>query len=118
MIKASSEKCRVLIVDDDQKIRMLLTELIEGEGYEVACACDGASGLEIVSSFEPDVVISDVVMPILDGIQFCRRIKQEQKTADIPVLLISGLRNTAEDSIEGLTAGADDYLEIPFRNGE
>lgn len=97
---------------------MLLTELIEGEGYEVACASDGGSGLEMVGSFEPDVVISDVVMPVLDGIELCRQIKQEQKTADIPVLLISGLRNTAEDGVEGLTAGADDYLEIPFRNGE
>ena len=118
MIKASSERCRVLIVDDDQKLRMLLTELIENEGYEVACASDGGSALEIVSSFEPDVVISDVVMPVLDGIELCRRIKQEPRTADIPVLLISGLRKSVEDSIEGLTAGADDYLDIPFRNEE
>jgi PAS domain S-box-containing protein len=118
MIKASSERCRVLIVDDDQKLRMLLTELIENEGYEVACASDGDSALEIVSSFEPDVVISDVVMPVLDGIELCRRIKQEPRTADIPVLLISGLRKSVEDSIEGLTAGADDYLDIPFRNEE
>lgn len=118
MIKASSEKCRVLVVDDDQKIRALLTELIEHEGYEVASAVDGGSALELVNSFEPDVVISDVVMPVLNGIELCRRIKQEPGTADIPVLLISGLRNALEDSLEGLTAGADDYLEVPFRNEE
>lgn len=97
---------------------MLLAELIENEGYEVACASDGGSALEIVSSFEPDVVISDVVMPVLDGIELCRRIKREARTADIPVLLISGLRNSVADSVEGLTAGADDYLDIPFRNDE
>src|SRR6266566_1153431 len=116
MIRASAEKCRVLIVDDDRQIRELLTELIEDEGYEVMAAADGASGLEAVNSFAPDVVISDVVMPVLNGIELCRRIKQEPGTADVPVLLISGLRIAAEDSIDGLTAGADDYLEVPFRN--
>src|SRR6266498_5988933 len=118
MIKASSEKCRVLIVDDDHKVGALLIELIENEGYEVASAGDGGSGLELLTSFEPDVVISDVVMPVLEGIELCRRIKKEPRTADIPVLLISGNRNSVEDSIAGLTAGADDYLEVPFRNEE
>jgi len=108
----------VLIVDDDQKVRALLTELIENGGYEVMSAADGGSGLEAVSSFEPDVVISDVVMPVLDGIELCRQIKKEPRTVDIPVLLISGLRTAAEDSIEGLTAGADDILEVPFRSEE
>jgi PAS domain S-box-containing protein len=118
MIKASSAKCRVLIVDDDQKVRALLAELIESEGYEVLTASDGGSALEFVSSFQPDVVISDVVMPVLDGIELCRRLKQNPRTADIPVLLLSGLRNAVEDSVAGLTAGADDYLDIPFRNEE
>src|SRR6266850_5159887 len=118
MIKASSEKCRVLIVDDDQKVRALLCELIESEGYEVMSVADGGSGLEAVNSFEPDLVISDVVMPVLDGIELCRQIKKESRTRDIPVILISGLRKAAEDSIEGLNAGADDYLEVPFRSEE
>ncbi len=118
MIKASSEKCRVLIVDDDQKVSALLAELIQNEGYEVASAADGQIALGLLDSFEPDVVISDVVMPNLNGIELCRRIKKEPRTADIPVLLISGMRNAAEDSLEGLTAGADDYLDIPFRNEE
>src|SRR6266550_126564 len=112
MIKASSEKCRVLVVDDDQKIRALLTELIECEGYEVVSAADGGNAWEIVQSFEPDLVISDVVMPVLDGVELCRLIKQDVRTADIPVILISGLRIDVEDSVEGLTAGADDYLQL------
>src|SRR6266851_973348 len=118
MIKPLSEKYRILIVDDDQKICALLTELLQAEGYEVASVGDGGSALEIISSFEADVVISDVVMPVIDGIELCRRIKTEPRTAHIPVLLISGLRNALEDNIEGLTAGADDYLDIPFRNEE
>ena len=118
MIKVSPEKCRVLVVDDDQKVLALLSELIENEGYEVVGAADGKRALELVYSFEPDVVISDVVMPIVDGFELCRQLKQNSRTAGIPVLLISGQRNALEDSIEGLTAGADDYLNVPFRNEE
>ncbi|HEV2884630.1 MAG TPA: PAS domain S-box protein [Pyrinomonadaceae bacterium] len=118
MIKTSSEKCRVLIADDDPKISSLLSELLENEGYEVASVGDGGQALEKVYSFQPDVVVSDVVMPVLDGIELCRRIKNDQTSNGIPVLLVSGHRNAPEDSIEGLTAGADDYLNIPFRNEE
>ncbi|HEV2827045.1 MAG TPA: PAS domain S-box protein [Pyrinomonadaceae bacterium] len=118
MIKASSERCRVLIVDDDQKVRALLAEIIENAGYDVMCAEDGGTGLQILESFEPDVVISDVVMPVLDGIGFCRQIKHDPRTCNLPVILISGLRNAIEDTVEGLSAGADDYLNIPFPNEE
>ena len=78
----------------------------------------GDRALELVQSFGPDVVISDVVMPVLGGIEVCRQIKTDSKTCDIPVMLISGMRNGPEDTIEGLTAGADDYLDVPFRNEE
>ncbi|HET9786714.1 MAG TPA: PAS domain S-box protein, partial [Pyrinomonadaceae bacterium] len=116
MAKFSLEPNRVLIVDDNQKVLDLLVELLKPEGYEVAAASDGAIALDLVASFEPDVVVSDVVMPQVDGIELCRRIKQNPKTATIPVLLMSGSRQTSDDSIEGLTAGADDYLDIPFRH--
>ena len=110
--------CRVLIVDDDPRVAVLLNDLLEQEGYEVVSVGDGGSALEMLQSFEPDLVISDVVIPVIDGIKLCRHIKNEPRTASIPVLLISGLRNALEDSIEGLTAGADDYLNLPFRNEE
>jgi PAS domain S-box-containing protein len=118
MTTALSEKCRILVADDDHKVSMLLSELLKEEGYEMACAADGGTALELVSSFAPDVVISDVVMPVINGIELCRRIKENPLTSEIPVLLISGLRNAPEDSMEGLNAGADDYLNIPFRNEE
>ncbi|HBB88414.1 MAG TPA: hypothetical protein DC047_12440 [Blastocatellia bacterium] len=111
-------QCRVLIADDDQKVRVLLKELLEADGYEVMCANDGGSARNSLTTFEPEVVISDVIMPVLDGIELCRHIKSDPKTSSIPVLLISGLRNAPEDSLEGLTAGADDYLNVPFRNEE
>lgn len=118
MTKFPTEPRRVLIVDDDQKILELLVELLELEGYEVSAARDGASALDLLRSCEPDLVVSDVVMPILDGIELCRRIKQNVRTANIPVLLMSGSRQTSDDSMEGLTAGADDYLDLPFRHEE
>jgi PAS domain S-box-containing protein len=118
MTNIPQEKSRVLIVDDDQKVLALLSELLECEGYEVASASNGGSALEIVKSFGPDVVISDVVMPVLNGIELCRHLKTDPHTAPIPVLLISGLRNEPQDTMEGLTAGADDYLALPFRSEE
>ena len=109
---------RVLIVDDDQKIRDLLNELLVAEGYEVKWAADGQTGWDLVLSFSPDVVISDVVMPLMGGIELCRRLKADVKTATIPIMLISGLLNTSDDGLTGLNAGADDYLHLPFRNEE
>jgi PAS domain S-box-containing protein len=116
MTKFSSEPRRVLIVDDDQKILDLLVELLEQEGYEVCAATDGVSALDLVLSCEPDLVVSDVVMPVIDGMEFCRRLKGDVRTANIPVLLMSGSRQSSDDNIEGLVAGADDYLDVPFRH--
>ncbi|HEX3282203.1 MAG TPA: PAS domain S-box protein [Pyrinomonadaceae bacterium] len=114
----TTPKCRVLIVDDDQKVRALLSDLLEAEGYTVMSVTDGGGARDSLAAFEPDVVISDVVMPVLDGIELCRHIKNDPATSSIPVLLISGVRYALEDSLEGLTAGADDYLNLPFRNEE
>jgi PAS domain S-box-containing protein len=118
MTNTSAEKCRVLIADDDPKLCELLTELIGNEGYEVASCEDGGAALELVKSFAPDVVISDVVMPVVDGFELCRRLKADSETADIPVVLMSGHATAADNTIEGLSAGADDYLQIPFRHEE
>ena len=118
MIKAPTEKCRVLIADDNRDVCLLLSELLEQEGYQVKAAADGGSALALLHSFAPDVVISDVVMPVIGGIELCRQLKDEPTTCDIPVLLISGMRMEPADTLEGLTAGADDYLDVPFRNEE
>ena len=118
MTKDFSERRRVLIVDDDPKVLDLLVELLEMEGYHVSSATDGRSALEQVPVFAPDLVISDVVMPMLNGIELCKLMKQDVALSSIPVLLISGVRQSEEDNLEGLVAGADDYLDLPFRNEE
>ncbi|HET8782945.1 MAG TPA: response regulator, partial [Pyrinomonadaceae bacterium] len=112
MSTSTSDRGRVLIVDDDQMVLELLVDLLELEGYAVAGAADGAEGTTLAHSFAPDVVISDVVMPHVSGLELCRRLKNDPQTASIPVLLISGIRKADEAGIEGLHAGADDYVDL------
>ena len=114
----TSDRGRVLIVDDDRKIVDLLGELLELEGYQIATAPDGSEAFDLAISFAPDLVVSDVVMPVLGGLELCRRLKDDFRTAFIPVLLISGVRPSIDAGIEGLHAGADDYIDLPFRNEE
>lgn len=114
----TSDRGRVLIVDDDRKILDLLIELLEFEGYEIATATDGTEAIGLSIGFVPDVIVSDVVMPVLGGLELCRRLKEDPRTAGIPVLLISGRIPSDDAGIDGLNAGADDYLDLPFRNEE
>ena len=118
MSRTTSDRGRVLIVDDDRKILDLLVELLEIEGYEISTALDGSEAFELAVSFDPDVVVSDVVMPVVGGLELCRHLKEDPRTAYTPVLLISGRIPSDDAGIEGLHAGADDYLDLPFRNEE
>jgi PAS domain S-box-containing protein len=108
----------VLAVNDAPEVLELLTLLLEREGYRVMTAEDGRRALEMARTLQPDIVISDVVMPLMDGLEFCRRLKQDASTRDVPVLLVSAVRTADEDNLRGLIAGADDYLEMPFRRQE
>jgi PAS domain S-box-containing protein len=108
----------VLAVNDEPKVVELLTVLLEHDGYRVVTASNGQRALELALSLEPDIIVSDVVMPEMDGLEFCRRLKQDPRTAGIPVLLASAVRTGKRNSLSALTAGADDYLEMPFRRQE
>src|ERR1051326_8914094 len=91
MTSSTSDRGRILIVDDDRRILDLLLDLLQIEGYEVATAADGAEAIDLALSFDPDIVVSDVVMPHVSGLELCRRLKEDPHTAHVPVLLISGL---------------------------
>ncbi|MBV9959946.1 MAG: PAS domain S-box protein, partial [Acidobacteria bacterium] len=117
-MKSSRHSPTILAVNDTPDVLELFTVLLEREGYRVVTATNGLRALELAFSLEPDIVISDVVMPEMDGLEFCRRLKQHPRTADVPVLLVSALRTADEDSLKGLVAGADDYLQLPFRRQE
>src|SRR5215216_1767392 len=114
----TSDRGRVLIVDDNRKIIDLLVDLLEIEGYQVSTASDGAEAIDLAISFGPNIVVSDVVMPVVGGLELCRLLKEDPRTAQVPVLLISGRIASDDAGIEGLNAGADDYLDLPFRNEE
>ena len=108
---------RVLVVDDIPQNRHLLERLLAGEGYTVNAAADGAIALSMVEAEPPDLIISDVDMPNVDGIEFCRRVKGNTETRLVPFILITGLADRA-NRIAGIEAGADDFLGKPFDSQE
>jgi DNA-binding response OmpR family regulator len=103
----------ILVVDDDPVIQKLLAVNFEMEGYRVVTGGDGAEALAQVAAEHPDVVLLDVMMPKLDGIEVVRRIKADPATAAIPVLLLSA-KAQSKDIAAGLEAGADGYITKPF----
>jgi len=105
---------RVLVVDDDRVIQQLLQVNLELEGYDVvATAADGTEALDKIAKLKPDIVILDVMMPKMDGLEVCRRLRADPKTARIPVILLSA-RAQDLDIREGLDIGASAYLTKPF----
>ena len=101
----------MLVVDDDRAVRESLRRSLEFNGYAVALAADGAEALATLGSTHPDVVVMDVMMPRLDGIEATRALRATGN--DVPVLVLSA-RDAVGDRVEGLDAGADDYLTKPF----
>jgi two-component system, OmpR family, response regulator MprA len=101
----------VLVVDDEPALRAALEHALRLEGYEVELAADGEEALHRVSLASPDAVVLDVLMPKLDGLEVCRRLRQNGTRT--PVLMLTA-RDAIADRVEGLDAGADDYLVKPF----
>lgn len=104
---------KILIVDDDPDIRESLSEILISEGYQVETAENGKEALKKFSNFEPDIVLTDYLMPEMDGIALCKFIKNDQTLVDTGVILITGV-NDLETRVRGLLAGADDFLNKPF----
>ena len=108
----AEELATVLIVDDNADMRAYLRTLLL-DRYYVIEAADGQSGLKLAVESVPDIVVSDVMMPVMDGLAFCTRLKQHEATSHIPVLLLTA-RSSEQQHIEGLQTGADIYMTKPF----
>src|ERR1700704_1114451 len=105
---------RVLVVEDDDGIAQVLQRSLRMEGYEVKLAGDGVSALDLAHAYLPDLVILDLGLPKLDGVDVARTLRQ---TDDVPILVLTA-RDAVESRVEGLDAGADDYLVKPFERQE
>ena len=108
---------RVLVVDDESDVTELLQYRLEQEGYRVATLNNPLGFVAKVLEFEPDLMLLDIMMPELSGIQLCRIVRADPSMKDIPVIFLSA-RGEVEDRIKGLEAGAEDYVSKPFNNNE
>jgi DNA-binding response OmpR family regulator len=109
-----SGRPRVLVVEDDTDIAGVLRRSLDKEGYDVRVAGDGESAIDEAGVFEPDAVVLDLGLPLLDGVDVCRRLRED---GDVPILILTA-RDALESRVEGLDSGADDYLVKPFERDE
>jgi two-component system KDP operon response regulator KdpE len=105
-----NEKQRILIVDDEPQITRVLRRSLTSHGYEIRSAADGESALETFGDWRPDLVITDLSMPNLNGIELCRRLR---KVSTVPIVVLS-VKGEEKTKVEALDAGADDYVTKPF----
>ena len=105
---------RVLVVEDDAEITDVLRRSLRHEGYEVRTALDGVEALDAAAEFYPDLVVLDLGLPRLDGIEVCRQLRAD---GDVPILILTA-RTETDDRVTGLDSGADDYLVKPFERQE
>ena len=104
----------ILIVENNPEHRQHLSDLIQDAGYTSIIALDGVDGYATALRTRPDLIISGLTMPRMDGLQLCRAVRQAPSLSLTPVLLVSGGRRDAESAAEALLGGADDYIERPF----
>ncbi|MFA9565558.1 MAG: response regulator, partial [Acidimicrobiales bacterium] len=111
MIEPSPTQPQILIAEDDTEIRMALERILGYEGYATRSVADGAAALEAIKDHRPDVIVLDVMMPYVDGLTVCRRLREHGDRT--PVLMLTA-RHELSDRVAGLDAGADDYVAKPF----
>ena len=109
---------RIVIIEDDPTMRHLLSKKLAPEGFECHMAANGTLGLKACREQKPDIVLMDVHLPDHNGIELCKTIKSDPTLRHIPVLIFTGESSGVDKKIEGLDAGADDYILKPFSPAE
>lgn len=104
----------ILVVDDEPDILKMVTKIMESRGHKVTTARDGEAALEAVRSQKPELVILDLNIPKIDGFEVCRRIKSDEATKNLPVVMLTAAYPTIEDATRGIGLGADEYVVKPF----
>lgn len=108
---------KILVIEDEDSLQALLRFQLEREGYAVETAADGEAGLNAVHTFAPDLILLDLMMPVLDGRELCRRVRANPETSHIPIIMLTA-RAGADDKVEGLQNGANDYVTKPYEQRE
>ena len=108
---------KILIAEDEPNIVLSLEFLLKGAGYEVAVARDGAAAIKLAASLHPDLVVLDVMLPLLDGFEVCRRIRDNPATKDTRILMLTA-RGRESEMEKGVAAGANAYMTKPFATKE
>src|SRR5262249_50207634 len=108
---------KILLVEDEVNLTDTLAENLAEEGHEVIKAHDGENGLALIRSQLPDLIVLDIMLPVLDSLSVCRIVRKDAATAHIPIIMLTA-RGTEVDKIVGLESGADDYIVKPFGLGE
>ncbi|UCE41942.1 MAG: response regulator [Candidatus Aminicenantes bacterium] len=111
-------KLKILIIDDDRVTLTMLEMILSRHGYHVLSARDGAEGLEIASKEKPDVVLSDMLIPKIHGLDLCTKIKQDPQLKDIKVILMTAVYKGAAFQFEAKESGADHFIEKPINTNE
>ncbi len=107
------QKKRILVVEDEEDILALVHYNLAKEGYEVVCVTSGEDGIDAARERSPDVIVLDLMLPGIDGLEVCRTLKRGEKTRRIPILMLTA-RGEEADIVTGLELGADDYVTKPF----
>ncbi len=109
----SKNMAHILVIEDEEDIRDLVHFNLLKEGHKVTCATNGLEGLDMANQLIPDLIILDLMMPKMDGMEVCRRLRSTAATKEIPILMVTA-KSSDEDAIAGLQQGADDYVSKPF----
>ena len=109
---------KILVVDDEPRNVKILQIQLQARGYDVLTAGDGAEALQIIANELPDLILLDINMPKVDGFEVVERVRANKKTEFIPIVMITALRDTQENRIKAVEAGADDFIEKPFNSFE
>ena len=107
----------ILVVDDHEEIREALAEILEEEGHEVLQAVDGLDALEVVAATPPDVILLDIAMPGIDGLETLRRLKEKPESANLPVIMVTA-QGDRQNMVKAVQLGVRDYVTKPWEPGE
>src|SRR5437879_409318 len=112
-VRTAMAEPRILIIEDERALTEVLTYNLQREGYQIVVAYDGQEGLRKAQMLLPDLILLDLMLPLLDGLSVCRELRAGERTRDIPILMLTA-KAEETDQVDGFSMGADDYVTKPF----